>query len=421
MPTEYETLILNLVRDKPFINAVLVIEGARKLVYSMGNNSIRKDIRKLLSSWVAKKTGSIFLSGKECMIRICTDDKLIITSLSGDGHIIGARDDERKIIVHIEPDGIIGLAYMEIAKILLLFRSDGSRLKDEKELKQSGEIQSRITSIEGTMVNEEIDDADNSIPFTARLMAYQRAQETKRECPLIVDPFAEPLAGDMTGYIRNHIRYSEMDYPIVRSYFIEERLLKPWCRTNNESQIVLLGAGLDTRAYRVEALKTNKHTIFEIDFSTIIGYKEEILSNEQPLCDLIRLSVDLSNPEWVALLINAGFSSELPTFWILEGLVYYLEREMVGALLKKAAQISREGSKIFVDIVFASRWIPFPNTVNDFVTNFSKHIKWGLDIKDAPDFFANSGWNVSVHFADDYDQGRNVGQKGMIFVHGERL
>ncbi len=44
----------------------------------------------------------------------------------------------------------------------------------------------------------------------------------------------------------------------------------------------------------------------------------------------------------------------------------------------------------------------------------------GLDIRDAPSFFATTGWNESCSFADDYDQGRNVGQKGMIFIHGVR-
>ena len=36
-------------------------------------------------------------------------------------------------------------------------------------------------------------------------------------------------------------------------------------------------------------------------------------------------------------------------------------------------------------------------------------------------FFASAGWNVLLcSFADDHDQGRDVGQKGLIFVHGMR-
>ena len=49
-------------------------------------------------------------------------------------------------------------------------------------------------------INEhEIDDKKNSVPFTAPIIAHYRAMETKCENRLIVDPFAERLAGDMIG------------------------------------------------------------------------------------------------------------------------------------------------------------------------------------------------------------------------------
>ncbi|TFG11139.1 hypothetical protein EU537_13185, partial [Candidatus Thorarchaeota archaeon] len=64
------------------------------------------------------------------------------------------------------------------------------------------------------------------VPFTARLTAYHRAQETERSEPLLVDPFAERLAGDLTSYEQDH-RYTTRrgNYPIIRSYYIEEELL----------------------------------------------------------------------------------------------------------------------------------------------------------------------------------------------------
>jgi hypothetical protein len=48
------------------------------------------------------------------------------------------------------------------------------------------------------------------------------------------------------------------------------------------------------------------------------------------------------------------------------------------------------------------------------------HFKWGLDIEDVPIFFSSYGWNTTSCYADDYDQGRDVGQRGLIFVHGAR-
>lgn len=199
----------------------------------------------------------------------------------------------------------------------------------------------------------------------------------------------------------------------MQTHYIEENLLTPWCNMHPKSQIVLLGAGLDTRAYRFKPLQTNMHTIFEIDFPIINRYKEEILQGEQPLCGLIRLSTDLSNLDWISDLKKSGFSSDTPTFWVLEGLVYYMEQEVVASLLSKIVNISAENSQIFVDVCV-------PAYVEVRLGPFSKHSKWGLNKKDVPSFFTKAGWNVSCSFADDHDQGRDVGQKGLIFVHGIR-
>ncbi|MFX0062106.1 MAG: class I SAM-dependent methyltransferase [Candidatus Hermodarchaeota archaeon] len=293
------------------------------------------------------------------------------------------------------------------AKIVI---KEGKRGKEEKLIDVDN---TPIQSQKGQKRNDE--NEITAVPFTARLMAYYRAKEYENDAPLIVDPFAKRLAGDMTSYIdqHSHVRAGEGGYSLVRSYYIEKNLLTPWCKTQAESQIVLLGAGLDTRVYRFKPFQTNTHTIFEIDFSVVNRYKEKILQNEQPLCDLVRISADLSNADWAFHLINSGFSKNIPTFWVLEGLVYYMEREIVESLLKKAAEITAKNSQIFVDIC-----IPIFAEVN--FGSFLRYFKWGLNKETVPSFFATAGWDVLCFFADDYDQGRDVGQRGMIFVHGVR-
>ncbi|MFX0086384.1 MAG: class I SAM-dependent methyltransferase [Candidatus Hodarchaeota archaeon] len=259
------------------------------------------------------------------------------------------------------------------------------------------------------------EDEDTAVPFTARLMAYYRAKEYKNDSPLISDPFAEKLAGDMSSYVKKH-RFvtGRGDYPLVRSYYLEKNLLAPWCKSQVKSQIVLLGAGLDTRAYRFIPLQTNSHFIFEIDFSSINQYKEEILKTDKPLCRLTRISSDLSQLDWSSKLIKAGFSFDIPTFWILEGVVYYMKQDIVKSLLKKAAEICTDNSQIFVDICF-------PALADLSFGPFTRYFKWGLEKKSVSTFFKSTGWEVSCFFADNHDQGRDVGQRGMIFVHGIRI
>ena len=264
------------------------------------------------------------------------------------------------------------------------------------------------------MDEHEIDDKKSAVPFTARLIAYYRALESRREDPLIVDPFAEKLAGDMRSYFRNHRRArGTNDYAVVRAFYIDERLLKPWCEKHKESQVVLLGAGLDARAYRFEPLGENSHTVFELDFELVNRYKADVLKNDTPLCSLKRVSGNLSESTWISDLEAVGFSQNIPTFWLLEGLVYYLDQNMVVSILKTAAKNSADESQVFADV-------SVPGLTLAQFGPFMMHFKWGLNIEDVPAFFAHSGWSATCTYADDFDQGRDVGQRNLIFVVGKR-
>ncbi len=431
MPADYKSAINKLKSSLPFINSVAVVEEAGDLVYSTDNWEIKEDYVKIISLWSSMKRQNIIISGNKYLIRTCTSDRIVASSTTGEGHIIGAKDDERSIITLIEPDGIIPFTTMEIVRILASLKEKKPYLNEKLQLGKKIKLKKDGSSHSERVKQNKLDidiiqlkkqnELKLDLPFTARLMAYYRAQESKRDDAIIIDPLAERLAGDLSPYLNNHIRFSEMDYPIVRSFYIEKNLLKPWCITHKESQIVLLGAGLDTRAYRFKPFHKNKHTLFEIDFPEVIQYKNEILKNEKPFCNLVRLSTDLSKPQWISSLLKIKFSTSTPTFWVLEGLAYYIEKQDFTSLLLKIAEISTKTSQIFIDIMQLSRWYSFPFTSDGIVGDpFSRHFKWGIDIKLVQSFFAELGWNVTCSFADDYDQGRNVGQKAMIFIHGER-
>ncbi|MFX1606985.1 MAG: class I SAM-dependent methyltransferase [Promethearchaeota archaeon] len=264
------------------------------------------------------------------------------------------------------------------------------------------------------MADHDVNDKRNAVPFTARLIAYYRAIESKREDALIVDPFAEQLAGDMDPYFREHgYTRGTSDYAVVRTHYIDNYVLTPWSEGHEKSQVVLLGAGLDARAYRFEPFKKGDHTVFEIDYALINSYKESILKDSIPLCNLVRVSADLSEPTWLSKLVTVGFSPDIPTLWLLEGLVYYIDREIVISVLQTAAQNCADESQVFVDVCV-------PGLAVAQFGPFMMYFKWGLEKVDVPPFFAHSGWKVTCAYADDFDQGRDVGQKGLIFVTGKK-
>ncbi|MBN1802000.1 MAG: hypothetical protein JW891_10865 [Candidatus Lokiarchaeota archaeon] len=178
---------------------------------------------------------------------------MVASSLKKGEHLIGIRNDEKIVLGLIEYDGVIPFTISEFVKALgaiklyekhLKHQTEGDPMNlvldfinlgnknEEKSLRDNSETKKNCKSIN---LNE-------GVPLTARLMAYYRSLEEKKENPLILDPLAERLAGDLSAYIESKLRISEMDYPIVRSRYIDEELLKPWCETRVKSQIVLLGA-----------------------------------------------------------------------------------------------------------------------------------------------------------------------------------
>ena len=93
-------------------------------------------------------------------------------------------------------------------------------------------------------------DASNSLARTARGTAALRACESERSDALFVDPLAALLAGE------EHVAWVKGRpgdpgfWPVLRTRFLDD-LLGDCMRTSEIRQIVLIAAGLDTRAYRL--------------------------------------------------------------------------------------------------------------------------------------------------------------------------
>lgn len=419
MPVGYKAQVSKLKDELPFIQKVALIEIDGTILYSSSDWNLKNILKKLVSSWNTQNISSLNLAGMEYITKTCQNNRLIASSRQKE-HIIGVRNENRLIIAQIESDGIIPIAIMELSRLLTSIKHEKPyRINNVRSIERRNPHQ--ITKKSNSIQKNEMLTKNNfsSIPFTARLMAHYRAEESKKENPLIIDPFAAQLAGNLESYFKKHIRFSEMDYPIIRTLYVEEELLTKWCTTLKKTQIVMLGAGLCTRAYRFKPLKKNHHLLFEIDLPKIIKYKKRILKDEKPLVELKRISADLSQTRWFDKLKNAGFNPNIPTFWVLEGLLYYLNREDAISLLKSLNKLSKKGDKIFLDLMQRSRWLRSDESLFiSSTTSFTKHFKWGIDIKQVPSFFSDLGWNINATFADKHDKGRDVGQKAMIFVEG---
>ncbi|GHF54797.1 S-adenosyl-L-methionine-dependent methyltransferase [Streptomyces mashuensis] len=174
---------------------------------------------------------------------------------------------------------------------------------------------------------------------------------------------------------------------VLRTRFYDDELLRSGCH-----QVVLLGAGLDTRAYRL-AWPPGVH-LYELDLPPVLEFKERVLAarSAAPRCGRTALPVDLLGPDWAGRLAGAGFAADRPTTWLAEGLLVYFTAEEAAGLLSAVGELSAPGSRLALERGRSGR------TVLDdpSVAHITSLWKGGLGAGTA-DWLAARGWLTEYH------------------------
>jgi methyltransferase (TIGR00027 family) len=189
-----------------------------------------------------------------------------------------------------------------------------------------------------------------SASSTANWIAAARARESERPDALFRDPYAAVLAGDVgRASLAASERASggENHFLAVRTRFIDEVLI---AEARAEDAVVLLGAGLDTRAFRLPLPPDIDW--YEIDDGALMASKERVLQGlgaHSPCRTRLSVAADLGG-SWGEALLDAGFVAGRRTIWLAEGLLFYLSTEVAGAVLGEACHLSGPGSLILADV-----------------------------------------------------------------------
>jgi methyltransferase (TIGR00027 family) len=172
-----------------------------------------------------------------------------------------------------------------------------------------------------------------NVSDTALWVAYYRVLETERPDALFQDPLAKVLVGERGKQIAENMkatgRYTQWAV-VSRTVMIDEfiqNLIKEGVDT-----IINLGAGLDTRPYRM-SLPQNLKWI-EIDQPQIISLKNEKLKSEKPVCELSRFEIDLSQPAQRKDILSKVTIGSKKTLVLTEGVLPYLSEDEVTSLAK---------------------------------------------------------------------------------------
>ncbi len=118
MPTDPATVVYNLLQRDPSIIAAAVVQGSNNILYTTDNWDISSEVSKVVSSWNSMNAQFVILSGVKYSVLQCTSERLVATSIRGEGHILGAKDEEHKILVYLEPDGEAMGATMDVARAI---------------------------------------------------------------------------------------------------------------------------------------------------------------------------------------------------------------------------------------------------------------------------------------------------------------
>jgi len=143
-----------------------------------------------------------------------------------------------------------------------------------------------------------------------------------------------------------------MGFVVARERYIDDYLQS--CIDGGLEQLVILGAGYDSRAYRFEGLKRAK--VFEVDHPAtqrvkVVKLKEAL--GELPE-NVVFVPVDFTKETLERRLYACGYDNRLKTLFIWQGVTAYLTPEAVDNVLAFVAHHSANGSSIIFDYMYAS-------------------------------------------------------------------
>ncbi len=108
-------------------------------------------------------------------------------------------------------------------------------------------------------------------------------------------------------------------------------------------QLVLLGAGLDARAYRLEAL--GESVVFEVDHPATQRHKRRAAERHAPIAREVRyVAIDFARESPGDVLLEAGLDPAARSTFVWEGVTMYLERAAIDATLAAVASVAAPGS-----------------------------------------------------------------------------
>ncbi|WP_263986242.1 SAM-dependent methyltransferase [Streptomyces sp. NK15101] len=197
---------------------------------------------------------------------------------------------------------------------------------------------------------------EGGVGLTALLVAAARAIETHRHDSLAQDVHAEHFVRAAPACADWPVRIGQVpegdDNPLwgrfARYFGLRTRVLDDFVLGSvhdGARQVVLLGAGLDTRAFRLDL--PPDCVVFEIDRAGVLAFKQQVLTDlsAAPRTKRVPVPVDLRE-DWATALTSTGFDPAAPSVWLAEGLLFYLPGSTETHLIDTMDRLTTWGSAL---------------------------------------------------------------------------
>ncbi len=202
-------------------------------------------------------------------------------------------------------------------------------------------------------------EASQTAEFNALFRAIESARHPRRK-RLFEDPLAAcfleskyrtvfrlsrlPLLGHLVPWYIDKKWIGVRPSALGRTCWIDDQLRE--ALRNGVKQVVLLGVGYDSRAYRLPGM--NQTRVFEVDHPSTLSVKKDHLALKlgQLPNHVTYVPIDFDIQDLSTELKAAGFDSSVPTFFLWEGVMHYLTAEAVDATLRAISVLTIPGSRL---------------------------------------------------------------------------
>lgn len=196
-------------------------------------------------------------------------------------------------------------------------------------------------------------------------------------------------------------------------------------------QLVILGAGYDSRAYRIDGLMGNVK-VFEVDHPSAQTVKIDKVRKIFGLLPdhVIYVPVDLGIDDLGQKLLEKGYDKSKKTLFILEGVIFYIPPKMVDVILSFIVKNSGKGSAVLFDyfpqsVVDGTSQLEVGRNIHNHLKQIGEPLQFGIEEGMVEKFLVERGFSQVCNVTSDdykkvYFQGINKDREVcslMSFVH----